>query len=180
LVVSGIYNIPAFGFALNRTNFGKTLFSGWQISGVGTVQSGLPFTVTDSKGAAFYATAGTNEANFATGANAHTAKLSGGTTSRLNQYFNTAAFVTSGNYYGTSGRNILYGPGQRDIDASLIKDTPIHDAMHFEFRAEFFNVFNNVNFANPGSALQTASTFGVISSTNGNPRIIQFAGKLHF
>jgi len=180
LVVSGVYSIPAFGFALDRTAFGKRMFSGWQISGVGTAQSGLPFTVTDSKGAAFYATAGTNEANFVPGANAHTAKLSGGTTGRLTHYFNTAAFVTSGNYYGTSGRNILYGPAQRDIDASLIKDTLIRDSVHLEFRAEFFNVLNIVNFANPGSALQTASTYGIISTTTGNPRIIQFAGKVNF
>jgi hypothetical protein len=180
LVVSGIYSIPAFGFVLDRTAFGRRLFSGWQIAGVGTAQTGLPFTVTDSKGAAFYATAGTNEANFAPGATPQTARLTGSTTSRLTHYFNTAAFVTSGNYYGNSGRNILHGPSQKDIDASLIKDTQIRDSVDFEFRAEFFNVLNIVNFANPGSALQTASTFGVISATNGNPRIIQFAAKIKF
>jgi hypothetical protein len=53
-VLSGIYSLPAFGFGLNDTWFGKKAFSGRELAGVGTVQSGLPFSITDAAGGAFY------------------------------------------------------------------------------------------------------------------------------
>ncbi len=179
VVVSGFYTIPGFGFALDRTAFGKAMFTGWQISGVGTAQSGNPYTITDASGGAFYG-ATTSAASYAPGGSVATAIQHGRTESRLTSYFNTATYVTAGNVFGNAGRNTLRGPFQRNIDASLIKDTRLHDNMVFEFRAEFFNVLNYANFANPASAVSTASSFGHISSTVGNPRIIQFAAKVNF
>ncbi len=179
VVISGVYSIPAFGGPLDRNAFGKRAFGGWQISGVGTAQSGLPFTIADASGGALYG-ATTSNASFAAGGSVATAHLTGSTESRLTRYFNTSAFTSAGNLFGNTGRNILRGPFQRNIDMSLIKITPIHDSMNFEFRAEFFNILNYANFANPASAVSTASSFGVISSTVGNPRIVQFAGKINF
>ena len=179
IVVSGVYSIPPFGFALDHSAFGKRVFSGWQIAGVGTAQSGNPYTVTDASGGALYG--GTTSAgSYAPGASVATAVLSGRTENRLNAYFNTAAYVAAGNFFGNAGRNTLRGPFQRNIDASLIKITPIHDNINFEFRTEFFNVLNFANFANPASAVSTVSSFGKISNTVGNPRVIQFAAKVNF
>jgi len=120
-----------------------------------------------------------SRASFAPGATIASVQLSGSVESRLNQYFNTAAFVRAGNGFGDSGRNILRGPAQRNIDFSVNKRIPILERLALEWRSEFFNVLNFVNFANPGSSI-TASSNGVIRSTTGNPRVIQMALKLQF
>jgi len=176
-VVNFSYEIPKWGLGLNRTAFGKRFFEGWQLAGVAVAQSGTPFSVTDSTGATLYGE--TTRANFAPNATLETAQLSGSVESRLNQYFNTAAFTKGGTGFGNSGRNILRGPAQRNIDLSVNKRIAIRERMSLEWRSEFFNVLNFVNFANPGSSI-TASSAGTIRSTTGNPRVIQMALKLQF
>ena len=177
-MVNFSYQIPNWGFGLNRTGFGKRVFGGWQIAGVGVMQSGTPFSVTDSTGAALYGTS-SSRASFDLGATIETARLSGRTQDRLNRYFNTAAFVRAGNGFGGAGRNILRGPAQRNLDFSVNKQIPVTERVGLQWRTEFFNVFNIANFANPGSSI-TASSNGVIRSTTGNPRVIQMALKLAF
>ena len=82
---------------------------------------------------------------------------------------------------GNTGRNVLRGPGQRNLDFSVIKHFAITEKRNIEWRSEFFNIFNITNFVNPGNNISTANTFGVISGKSGNkPRIIQFALKLNF
>ena len=94
-------------------------------------------------------------------------------------YFNTAAFTSAGTGSGNSGRTISCAPNQRNVDFSVIKRTPIREIMNLEFRAKLLNIFNFVNFSNPSGSL-TSSTFGTIRSTEGNPRVVQFALKLAF
>jgi len=91
----------------------------------------------------------------------------------------------------------LRGPRQVDVDFALGKLFPLAESRNFEFRAEFFNLFNHPNFANPisnlnaliasgGSIDQTtgrvlnSGNFGRIISASNNPRIIQFALRFHF
>ena len=87
-----------------------------------------------------------------------------------------------GTNFGNSGVGIVTGPGQHNYDIAIIKRTPfglLGESSNIEFRAEFFNAFNHAQFSNPdGNA--SNPTFGVISSTSVNPRIIQFALKLNF
>jgi outer membrane receptor protein involved in Fe transport len=172
------YEIPKFGFGLNNTAVGKTFFSGWEVSGVTVLQSGTPFTITDSSGAVFYGVTG-SRANYAAGATLATAQLSGSTESRLSEYFNTAAFTKAGNYFGDVGRNTMRGPFQRNVDFSVQKRFRITERVSAQFRAELFNVLNMVSFSNPNSSIASTS-FGVITATEGNPRIVQFALKLMF
>ncbi len=95
------------------------------------------------------------------------------------QYFNTAAFATNAiGTFGNSGKNILRGPGFFDTDLALLKNTKITERFNVQFRAEFFNAFNNVNFNNPNTNL-SSSSFGRITSA-GDPRILQFALKTIF
>jgi hypothetical protein len=148
------------------------------LSGVGIVQSGMPFTVSDSGGALFYVTSG-SRANFAPGATLADAQKGGSVESRLTSYFNTAAYTKSGNFFGNAGRNMLRGPRQRNVDFSVAKLIPINEKVHVEFRGEFFNIFNFVNFTSPAGNLNS-STVGVISGTEGNPRVIQLAAKVVF
>jgi hypothetical protein len=84
--------------------------------------------------------------------------------------------------FGTLGRNTFRGPSFHDFDFALIKDTPFGHRGNaelgtLEFRAEFFNVFNIVNFGLP-SNIVSGSGFGLISKTAGSSRQIQFSLKV--
>ena len=84
--------------------------------------------------------------------------------------------------FGTLGRNTFRGPGYKDFDFAMIKDTPFGHRGNaemgtVEFRAEFFNVFNMVNFGLPSNILR-GSGFGIISRTAGTSRQIQFSLKI--
>jgi hypothetical protein len=95
--------------------------------------------------------------------------------------------------YGTLPRNFFRGPGYINFDLAFSKTTDITEHLKFEFRAEFFNLFNHANFTNPGiinNANGTfaggaggnnpnSSLFGQITSTY-DPRIIQLAGRFSF
>jgi hypothetical protein len=97
---------------------------------------------------------------------------------------------------GSIGRNILRGPRQKNVDFSIIKRFRISEVKNIEFRTEFFNLFNQVNLANPISDLNSVvasggsldargniinpGSFGRIISTANNPRLIQFALKFNY
>ena len=74
----------------------------------------------------------------------------------------------------------MYGPGQFNFDASLIKTTRIREKHTVQLRAEFFNFFNHAQFSNPATIVSTAASFGQITSTSVGPRVIQFALKYNF
>jgi hypothetical protein len=78
--------------------------------------------------------------------------------------------------FGNSGRNILRGPRYFNTDLGLIKNTSIAEQVRLQFRAEFFNLFNNVNFNNPGATVGTPG-FGRITGAR-DPRILQLMLKL--
>ena len=78
---------------------------------------------------------------------------------------------------------ILHGPGQSNTDLSLIKLFPLkwpNERTNVEFRTEFFNVFNHPIFADPDNWVSDGPSFGTITNTVANPRIIQFALKVNF
>ena len=96
------------------------------------------------------------------------------------QYFNTAAFANlpAGQLYGTLGRNALYGLEAVNWNVSAFKDIHIFERAQMEFRTDFFNIFNQVNFGNPNLTVMSPN-FGRITSA-GAPRILQFGLKLLF
>jgi len=173
---SYVYGIPAWGFHLNDSAFGQKFFTGWQVSGVTTVQTGTPINITDSRGASLFGSTA-SRASWAPGATVETATLSGPTESRLNGYFNKAAFVGAGTLWGNVGRNVLNGPGQSNIDMSLTKVTPFMESRMVEWRMEVFNVLNHPNFGNP-SGNSTSAAFATITSTVANARLIQFGLRI--
>ena len=92
------------------------------------------------------------------------------------------SFTISGDggaLFGDLGRNIYRGPFQQNWDMYLSKKFSITEKYGLTFRAEAFNVFNHPNFTAPGTAFGTPS-FGIFSSTIGNPRILQLALKFDF
>jgi len=171
LVFSGIYDLPKL--YKGESGFARQAVNGWELASVLTLQSGTPFSVVTNATAFVQA-----RADFVPGCNP---KLSGSVKSRLNEYFNIACFApaTAVGDFGTTGRNILQGPNQRNVDISIIKYFPITERTKLEFRGEFFNAFNMVSFANPLNIVESA-TNGRIVSTSTGPRVIQFALKLNF
>ena len=171
-VLSGLYDLPKF--YKGDSHFAQQAVNGWQLATILTLQSGTPFSVLTNDNAFVQA-----RADFASGC--INPSLSGSVESRLNKYFNTACFTpaTAVGDFGDSGRNILLGPDQVNMDISIIKFFPIRDRMQLEFRTEFFNAFNAVSFANPINVLASANVGQIVSTTTG-PRIIQFALKFSF
>jgi hypothetical protein len=97
----------------------------------------------------------------------------------IQQYFNRAAFkVNVAGTFGNSGRNILYGPGQENIDFGAVKTFSITERYKVQFRAEAFNLFNHANLNNPNRNV-SAGTFGTITAA-GAPRVLQLALKAMF
>src|SRR5579871_44055 len=88
--------------------------------------------------------------------------------------------IGNGTGYGNSGVGVVLGPGQFNWDLSLVKMTRLSERHALQFRTEFFNAFNHAQFNNPGTATSTPTTFGAITSTSVNPRLIQFALKYMF
>ena len=104
----------------------------------------------------------------------------GSTKDNLYNYINKAAWSKApAGTVGNSGRGIFRGPGQANLDFSLFKNFPIHERTKLEFRTECFNILNHANFGNPNTSMDSAS-FGQISSTTVNARLVQFALKLSF
>jgi hypothetical protein len=187
LVTSFVYELPK---SSTENRIARTVLNNWQLNGIMTLQTGLPFTIIDSPNLAII-----QRANFAPGA--HELLTTGDIESRLNQYFNTSAFVLSrpilsganlgtpnnptfdpNNPFGNTPRNFLYGPGQKNLDFSVVKFIPIRETVRAEIRAEFFNLFNWTNFANPNINIAVPATFGRITATSSGPRVIQFAFKI--
>jgi hypothetical protein len=159
----------------------RKILSGWQFSGVLVLQSGLPITPIDS-------TAGTIYGNFVSLVRAQCTGVgpasSGSVTDRLNGYFNLAAFapapmIGDGTGFGSCGTGIVRGPDQRNLDFGIQRTFPVAETGHVEFRAEFFNLTNTPKFGLPVNDFSSPS-FGALSSTVSNPRIVQLALKYNF
>jgi hypothetical protein len=91
-----------------------------------------------------------------------------------------AACPTCASLYGNSGLGIILGPGNFNWDNSLIKNMLIGERKRLQFRVEAFNLLNHPQFGNPATTYSTLSTFGEITTTSTNPRILQLGLKLLF
>jgi TonB dependent receptor len=156
-VGSVIWNMDYFG----HTNpFLKAIINDWQLSGIVTLQSGLPFTVTTGVDTNLDGTS--NDRANTIGNPFLDPNRSRNDVS--NMWFNTAAFAKGPNGTdGTAARNLMTGPGSKNVDMALFRNLKFHEKMTFQIRAEATNVFNLVNLSNPNAALNAAA-FGTIRS----------------
>lgn len=177
-IASFVYDLP-FGkgrrWLTSAPRWLDAVAGGWEVTGILTLSTGRPFTVTTSKDISN--TAGSNRAFVIPGVSP---TLSNPTVA---EWFNTAAFtsiVPGGGYsFGNAGRGILTAPGLQDFDTGLYKNFRLTEFLTMQFRAEAFNALNSANFTAPASN-QNSSTFGQISSTSIANRDIQFGVKLLF
>jgi hypothetical protein len=80
---------------------------------------------------------------------------------------------------GNTKRTLCCGPHLSESDFAILKTIPVSEAMHFDFRAEFFNIFNHTQFFNPDGNLSDGSQFGQVTQVR-DPRLVQFALKFFF
>lgn len=174
LVVSYVHELP---FLKNSTGLLHAAFGGWEVSGITTLQSGLPFSIFDSAAGTAFLGAGSTPllgASLASGATIAQGYASGSLTNRINNgYLNPAAFapaallypfdaanpattcdpVNNANFcttgFGNLQRNIYRGPFQQNWDFSAIKNFHITERQNLRFTADFFNIWNHPNFGNP-------------------------------
>jgi hypothetical protein len=159
------------------------LLGGWTLTAIHSIQSGTPLTFAMGQDVALDGTFGTQHAQLQPGITASQIALDHPNRNAfVNAFFNTAAFVqpnlVPAGTYGNAGRGLISGPAFNNTDFSVLKDFMVREPWKLQFRAEMFNVFNQVNFNNPDQYV-TDGTFGVITSAN-DGRVIQFALKLLF
>jgi len=182
LAVSGTYELP-FGKGRRWLSAASRpvhwIVGGWQLNNIATFQTGLPFTPTMQ----------TNLLNTGTGSQFPNRIGSGvlpPSERTIDRWFDASAFLSPGQYnFGNSGRNILRGPGTKQIDLSVFKSFPFRESLRVDFRAEAFNAFNTPQFNNPNSSIGFSGVARITSA--GNPPIyqrtsrqIQLAVKVYF
>ncbi len=170
-------------FGNNMPHWADTLFGGWDVGSLWIWESGSPFTVSSGRNTgpstvntwADY-TGSRNIGSVATTNNGIGPGVYYFTPDQIAAFAEPAAGTT-----GTSGRNTFRGPRFFNLDASLVKRFVLMERKTLTFRAEAYNLLNNVDFANPGVNLGgNAAAFGKISGVVNNPRIVQMALRFDF
>ncbi len=159
-----------------QTGLSRVLLGGWQLNGIYSMHSGYPFTVNSGLDNSF------------SGIGSDTADLIGNyrlgsgrsQADKLGEWFNTSAFqVNAIGTFGNTGINSFRGPDYWNLDTGVIKHFRIQEHLNGEFRGLFYNIFNHPNFANPNGVV-TSPTFGQITGTSADPRVIEFATRISF
>jgi hypothetical protein len=179
LVVSAVYNLP---FGRGQTIGGHwsrpvdALLGGWQLNGITTQQNGFPLSPSTQN------TSDSGSNVLRPNLTGVSPVVKGSVKSKLNDYLDSAAFSQPAPFtFGNAPRTLsnVRGPGTHDIDFSLFKNFQATDRVKVEFRAEAFNLLNQVVFGSPNLTLSSGQ-FGVITSQNNTPRQIQLALKAVF
>ena len=176
-VVDFIYDIPLFRHS--DSHLLKSTVGGWQVSGIVTMESGIPINIGISGGQ------GGNGLPNATNRPNLVGKISyPGTVEPGNQviqYLDPTAFaLPTVGAFGNLGHNAVRGPGRDNWNLSLFKSFVFSEARgsRFEFRVETFNIWNHTQFNGVSNNLGS-SNFGQFTSAF-DPRILQLGGKLYF
>ncbi len=178
LAVNGIWDIP---FLKNRGAV-STVFGGWQLAGTTRVASGLPFTVVSGRDNRLLGGGRVADRPDVVGSGVLDPNRPRG--EQVARYFNTTAFIPNAGpgkegQPGNSGRNSLVGPGFSQTDLALLKRFNLKsERRRLEFRTEFFNALNQVNFNNPDNTLVSPAFGRLLSALDG--RIVQFGLRLDF
>ena len=183
-ILSETWDIPSPPTGLQREFLG-----GWELAAIVTIQSGSALTIADTNANNVFGIS-EDRAELTGNCTKNQLVTSGSTASKLNNYFNVSCFATPpvigadgiGTAFGNSATGIVSGPGQANLDLSLSRNIPIKwlsEGTSLQFRTELYNALNHPQFANPDTNF-TSPTFGLISSTAVNPRVIQLALRLAF
>jgi hypothetical protein len=175
-VASYIYDVPFL--KTSSQPILRYAVAGWQIGGVTIIQSGSPVNVTLSGDPANIGINNLQRPNLV-GAVPKLNCQPLANSRELVSCYDPSAFALPDKFtFGNAPRNVLRGPKSVATDLSLMKNFPIGHGAQFQFRAELFNAFNNVNYGNPNGVFNSNS-FGRLSSA-GSMRQVQLGGKVIF
>lgn len=170
-----VYDLP-FGqgrrFGRQWNGVVQAVLGGWSVEGITRIQTGSPVNVT----------VGSDRANV--GASVQRPDVlrdpnTGGTRSVDQHWFDTGAFQLPAVFtFGNAGANILLSDGRNSWDLAFQKNWGIREGHDLQFRTEFFNLPNHVNFGNPNTNL-SSTAFGTVNSAT-TSRQIQFALRYGF
>jgi outer membrane receptor protein involved in Fe transport len=166
LLFSGTYNLPDSRYSPMRA-----LLKDWQLQVAGTWQSGTPLSAIVSADVSGTGSPIVNRPNLV--ANPKVAKPTPA------RFFNPSAFVIpDAGTFGNAGRNVITGPGVKNVDMALARTFRLSDTTRAQFRADFYNAFNNTNFVAPPTMQNFADSpdFGALFVAR-SPRIAQFGLK---
>jgi hypothetical protein len=183
-IISSTWSIPS-----PHQRLVGSIFGGWALDVIAAIQSGSALTIADTNTSNVFGIS-EDRAQLTGMCKKNQLVRSGPIESKLNNYFNTSCFTTPpvigadgiGTTFGNSSTGIVDGPGQVNFDLAVSKAISMpwpQEKSTLEFRAEFFNLFNHPQFANPDSNF-TSPTFGIISSTAVNARVGQVAVRFSF
>jgi hypothetical protein len=173
-----VYQLPfgkgqRFGSSMNR--LADAILGGWEITGILSARSGVPFGVG----------IGRDIANIGARSISQRPNVVGdpyaGGKNAPDLWITRAAFAEPAPFtFGNLGRNTLVGPGFAQFDFGGYKNFVITERIRLQFRAEAFNITNKVNFGNPSSNFDDTTNFGRITGTAGPPREAQLGLKVLF
>lgn len=172
--IAGVYELP-FGRGKNWLNSGVAswIAGNWQINGNFYAYTGTPFTVTASG------------ASLNSSGNQQTADQVGpvkkiGEYGPGQLYYDPTSFRSVTDVrFGSTGRNILDGPGVIGVDASVFKVFPISERLRFELRGEAFNLTNTPRFNNPNADVSNANNFMQVTAASGE-RQLRVGARIEF
>ena len=181
-----MYQLPfGKGHTLLNHGWASWLAGGWQLTGTLTRASGLPFTVGTSSNLN-----APGQSNTATQITPNVEILGGH--DPFHPYYDGSAFVNPLNgVLGTSGRNVLRGPGLFGMNQSVSRTFALKEGkVKFQLVGEAFNLTNTVTFSNPGGSCCWVTNpttgavnyngFATIGGTVSTPRYLQVGGYLRF
>ena len=167
----------------------RSVFSNWFLDAIATLQSGSALTIANTNSTNVFGIS-EDRAQLSSRCSNGLLVRGGSVESKLNSYFIPSCFTSPpvigadavGTAFGNSSTGIAEGLGQENLDLALSKSVALrwpHEKGSLQFRAEFFNLLNHPQFANPDSNF-ASPTFGVISSTAVSVRVGQLALRFAF
>jgi hypothetical protein len=179
----GLWTLPighGHAFGNNLPKWANTLLGGWDLGGLWIWESGAPMTASSGRYTAM--SYGVTSWDNYSGTDR---KIGSVVRKGDGVYFLDPSVISQFSFpgvadFGNAGRNTFRGPRFWNVDASLVKSFALTEHKRLAFRAEAYNLFNNVDFANPSLAISTPASFGKISSVVNNPRILQGALRFDF
>jgi hypothetical protein len=186
-------------FASGVNRLVNQVISGWQLSGIFTVESGQWFTPsqefdTGNNGDRSFCGNCRTRPDYVPGQDPNTGPRQVNPADATVKWFNINAFRAAANgTIGNVGRNTIQGPGYANLDASIAKSFPIAESVRLKFQAEFYNATNSVNFlvdnptsspsslrmTKPTAAQNLTTSFGAMLADRGG-RVLQFSLRLDF
>jgi hypothetical protein len=171
-LLSGVWSPPIYDAPAGLLG---RLLGGWTLSGYSSIQSGTPVTAVSGQNRAL-------DGHFC-GSSSQRPDLAGqperehaSRADMIGNFFNRSAFTLPAvGRYGNAGRSLFSGPALVSTDLAILKDVALWEQRRVQFRAEFFNLFNQVNFSNPVATLANARYGQIIGAGAG--RAIQFGLK---